>query len=432
MTFLDKYKIIETLNCELKPATGCTEPGAIAYASAVASKYLNGDCIEHITISASVNIIKNAISAGIPGTHYTGIEYASAIGAIGGDPDMELQSIKNVGQEIYEEATKLVESKKVEVKVADVKERLYIDVMLRGKTMTSQAVISGTHTNVVLIRQNGVTVYKNDTSPDSEDDSMEEAKNTLSVAKIYAFVNEIDTVNDPLDAIKNSIAINSAISEEGLKNDYGLKIGKTIQEELNEGLSSKDIATYATMVTVAGVDARMAGAPFTVVSNSGSGNQGIIATMPVVAAAKWNKADDDKVIRAVTLSNLIAIYIKSKFGRLSAHCGATVAGMGAATGITYLLGGGLNEVEYAIQNMIGNITGMLCDGAKADCSLKAYTSVTAAFQSAFMALRGLKVQKTDGIVSDDVEKSIDNFAMLGNKGSAFMDPLILDMMLHKD
>lgn len=430
---MDKQKVIDILNSEMELATGCTEPAAIALTAATAAKHLGGELVENIAVRASGNMIKNAMAAGIPGTPYTGIEYAAAIGAAGGDPEKGLQVIDCVEPKAYEAAQKLVAAKKVTVEVANVTEKLYIDITLNGKAMASRAVISGSHTNVVLLQENGKTVYQASASGQNQSGiSLEEISRTLSVKKIFEFINEIDTVADPLDIIKKSISINSAISEEGLKNDYGLKIGKTIRAELGEGFVSNDMVTNVMSATTAGADARMAGAPFTVVSNSGSGNQGITATMPVVTVAKWIKAGDDKMIRAVTLSNLIAIYIKSKFGRLSALCGATVAGTGAACGVTYLLGGDLKAIEYAIQNMIGNVTGMLCDGAKADCALKICTCTNAAMQAAFMALKGLRVQKTDGIVEEDVEKSIDNFTALGNKGSVAMDSLVLSMMLNKD
>lgn len=428
---MEKQKVIDVLNSEMELATGCTEPAAIAFTAATAAKHLNGAKTESVLVRASGNMIKNAMAAGIPGTPYQGIEYAAAIGAMGGDPDKKLQVISGVDSSVYAAAEKLVAAQKVSVKLADVTEKLYVDVTVKGGQNTARAVISGSHTNLVLIEENGKAVFQHSAGQQTEGIGPEEISSLLSVEKIFEFVNEIDTENDPLDIIKESISVNTAISREGLMNDYGLKVGKNTKDEMEKGIIGKDMVSYAVSVTTAGADARMAGAPFAVVSNSGSGNQGITATMPVVAVAKWNHDSEDKMIRAVTLSNLIAIYIKSRFGRLSALCGATVAGTGAACGITYLLGGDLKAVSFAIQNMIGSVTGMLCDGAKADCSLKIYTSINMAFQAAFMALKGIRVQKTDGIVEDDVEKSIENFAVLGNRGSVSMDSLILKMMLQK-
>lgn len=428
---MNKQKIIDILNSEMKLATGCTEPAAIALTAAVAAKHLRGEQAERIEVRASGNMIKNAMAAGIPGTPFTGIEYAAAVGAVGGDPAKELQVIEGVSPEVWQKAQELVKRKRVSVSVADTPEKLYIDISLSAPSARSRAVISGTHTHVSLIEENGAEVYRNAGTAGDGGVSPEEIRSLLSVAGIYGFVNQVDPEHDPLDIIRQSISFNSAISEEGLKNDYGLKIGKTLKAELCDGIRSDDLITNAMYVTSAAADARMAGAPFSVVSNSGSGNQGITTTMPVVAVARWIDADGDQMIRAVTLSNLIAIYIKSKFGRLSALCGATVAATGAACGIAYVLGGDLKAVEYAIQNMIGNVTGMLCDGAKADCALKICTCTNAAMQAALMALRGVHVEKTDGIVEEDVEKSIDNFTTLGNRGSIAMDSLVLDMMLEK-
>lgn len=430
---MDKQKVIDILNSEMELATGCTEPAAIAFTAASAARHLGGEQAESIHVLASGNMIKNAMAAGIPGTNYTGMEYAAGIGAMGGDPDKKLQVITGVDLSVYANAQKLVESGKVKVEVAKTTEKLYVDVSLHGATHTARAVISGGHTSLVLVQEDGKTVLENKgEGTQAGGVNPEEIRSTLSVEKIFEFIESIDPKNDPLDIIRQSISVNTAISEEGLKNDYGLKIGKTVRKEMEKGFIGNNMVSNVVSVTTAAADARMAGAPFAVVSNSGSGNQGITTTMPVVAAAKWLKSGEDRMIRAVTLSNLIAIYIKSKFGRLSAMCGATVAGTGAACGVTYLLGGGLKQISYAIQNMIGNVTGMLCDGAKADCALKINTCTNAAMQSAFMAMQGLRVQKTDGIVEDDVEKSIDNFTALGNKGSVAMDSLVLHMMLHKD
>ena len=255
----------------------------------------------------------------------------------------------------------------------------------------------------------------------------------LTIRKIYDFCDkELDPAKDPIDIIREAVRVNSNICDEGLKKEYGLAIGHNLERNCREGVMTRDMTMNSMIITTAGADARMAGAPFSVVANSGSGNQGITTTMPVVALARWRDIPEEKMLRAVTLSNLVAIRIKSKFGRLSAMCGASVAGTGAACGITYLLGGGYDEICHAIQNMVGDVTGMLCDGAKADCALKISSCTNAAFQAAFMAMRGVRVQSTDGIVETDVEKTIDNFATLGNQGSGPMDAAILQMMLNKE
>lgn len=422
--------VLQILNSELVLATGCTEPAAIAFTAASAGAKL-GMPVEEVIVLASGNMIKNAMAAGIPGTPYTGIEYAAAIGAAAANPERKLEVVDGLPKETFDKAVKLVQGHKVTVDLAHVTEKLYVDVTVKGGNSSARAVISGGHTNLVLLEKDGEKVFEK-SGDAAEEGGVTPAliMETMTVAKIVEYIEKMDTKNPP-DIIMQSIRINTAISDAGLVGDYGLNIGRTLKDQVEKGEIAGDMITQALIVTCAGADARMAGAPLSVVSNSGSGNQGITATMPVVTVAKWLESGDDKMIRAVTLSNLIPIYIKSKFGRLSALCGATVASTGAACGVTYLLGGGFTEISYAIQNMVGNVTGMLCDGAKADCALKISTCVSAAMQSSMMAIRKQRVQATDGIVEEDVENSINNFAELGNSGSVQMDAIILRMMLDK-
>lgn len=431
---MDKALVIKIMNSEMKLATGCTEPGAVALAAALASSKLEEE-VTSIKVLASSNILKNAMAAGIPGTTFTGMDYAAALGAVGGNPEKQLQVIDHLSEAAKERARQLVESGQVHIEKALVLEKLYIDVTVYGATKNARVVIANDHTNVTLIQVNGETIYTKDAQNSfanvEETVSPEQITATLNVEAIYRFCQELDPEKDDLAIIKQSIALNSAMSREGLTKDYGLKVGKTIDDDCNKGIITDDIALTAMKHTAAAVDVRMAGADMAVVSNSGSGNQGITATVPVVAVAEKLGISMDRLIRAVTLSNLIAIYIKAKLGRLSALCGATVAATGAACGITYLLGGDLTQVKYTIQNMIGNVTGMLCDGAKADCALKVSTCTNAAIQASRMALKGLRVAATDGIVAEDVEATINNFAELGNKGSAALDEMILQMMLNK-
>lgn len=435
---MDKTMFVRILNSEMELATGCTEPGAIALTGAYAGAELNklGEAIQRMEVKASTNIIKNAMAAGIPGTSYTGMPYAAAIGAVAAAPERKLEVINGVSADVYKAAELLVETGKVNVELAKVPQKLYIDVTVYGPTHSARAVIADLHTNLVLLEADGKELFKADPNApvDTGRDVVtpEEIAAFLTVRKIYDYCDkELDPANDPIDIIRSAIRVNGEICERGMEKDYGLAIGPNLERNCRAGVMTRDMVTNSMIVTTAGADARMAGAPFSVVANSGSGNQGITATMPVVSLAKWKDIPEDKMVRAVTLSNLVAIRIKSKFGRLSAMCGASVAGTGAACGITYLLGGGYDEICRAIHNMIGDVTGMLCDGAKADCSLKISTCVNAAFQAAFMAMRGVRVQSTDGIVEDNVEYTIDNFAKLGNEGSGPMDAAILDMMLNK-
>ena len=344
---------IRILNSEMELATGCTEPGAVALTAAEAGQALRKagvDKAEEITVNASINIIKNAMSAGIPGTDYEGMDYAAAIGALGGDPVYLLEVMNHVPRETVEAAAALVKAGKVRVNVAQVPQKLYIEVIAKGGGHTGRAIVRDLHTNVVLVEQDGAaTLDKRDTDTAAAGDSdvvtPEQIASFLTVRSIWDYcTKELDPMNDPIDIIRSAVKVNSVISDEGLSKEYGLAIGRNLDLNCRKGLMTRDLTTNSMIAAAAGADARMAGAPVSVVANSGSGNQGITATMPVVAAARWLDIDEPTMLRAVTLSNLIAIRIKSKFGRLSNLCGATVAGTGAACGITYLLGGGYHEI----------------------------------------------------------------------------------------
>lgn len=435
---MDKTMFFRILDSEMVLATGCTEPGAIALTGAHAGAALKetGDCLRALQVKASTNIIKNAMAAGIPGTGYTGIPYAAAIGAVVARPEKQLEVINGVSPEGYRAAEELVEAGKVSMELAQTPKKLYIEVVAAGEKHTARAVIADLHTNLVLLERDGEVLFQageGEGADQGEGVTPEEIADFLTIRKIYDFCHShLDPETDPIGIVRQAVQVNSAICEQGLKTEYGLAIGPNLARNCEEGTMTRDLVTNSMIVTCAGADARMAGAPYSVVTNSGSGNQGITATMPVVSMARFRNIPEDKMLRAVTLSHLVAIRIKSKFGRLSAMCGASVAGTGAACGITYLLGGGYEEICHTIHNMVGDVTGMLCDGAKADCALKISTCVNAAFQAALMAMRGVRVLETDGIVEKDVEKTLDNFATLGNKGSGPMDAAILDMMLSKE
>lgn len=429
----------QILNREMELATGCTEPGAIALTGAYAGAELAklGDTIQRIEVSASTNIIKNAMAAGIPGTMYTGIPYAAAIGAVRAEPDRKLEVINGVAQDLYSQAQALVQAGRVQVKHAQSASKLYIDITCQGKEHTARAVIAQNHTKLVLLTVDDQQLFGMEESTSAareqqEEDSIQQAEQQLNMRAIYNFcTQQLDPQHASMQIVRDAVRINGAISAEGLRMDYGLHIGRGLAADCEKGLIHMDMVIHSMIAAAAAADARMAGAPFSVVTNTGSGNQGITATVPVLALAQWLEVPEETMLRAVALSNLVTIRIKSKFGRLSALCGATVAGTGAACGITYLLGGGFDEICRAVHNMMGNVAGMLCDGAKPDCALKISSCVNAAFQAAFMALRGVRVSRNDGIVDEDVEQTIENFALLGNEGSGSMDEVMFRMMLNK-
>jgi L-cysteine desulfidase len=424
---MEKHKILRILEKELVVALGCTEPVAIALAAATAKSHAKGE-IKELCLKASGNIIKNAKSVGIPGMSSYGLDFAAAIGAVAGDPARKLEVLEGVGPEDELLALKLIEEGKVTSLQAETPKRLYIEAVLKTDMQTARVVISDNHSNITLIEVDGKAIYQGgceNIGIQSEEDELI----ALSIDEIYEWV--LNAEISSLSLVKKSIELNRVIGMEGLSGEYGLKVGKTIKKNVKMGILSDDIATAAMSLAAAGSDARMAGSTLPVMANTGSGNQGIAVTLPVVAAAERLKVSEEKMIRAVALSHLITIHIKSKFGRLSALCGVTAAGMGASGAIVYLLDGELQQIKAAIQNTIGNVSGMICDGAKAGCAMKVSTCSNVAVQSALLALNDQEIKSTDGFIHDDVEKSIESFCKLGNEGTRHTDELILKLMMEK-
>ncbi|VBB07061.1 serine dehydratase alpha chain [Lucifera butyrica] len=421
---LEEEKFLKLLDKELLVALGCTEPAAIAYAAALAKQYVRAGAVSKVEIFASGNVIKNAMAVRIPGTGQSGMDLAAALGVIAGEPEQKLEVLSKMAASHLKQAKDMVASGRVTVSAAVSTKKLYIEAVVRSSNHYARVVIEDQHTQVVLVEADGQVLSRNDCSEAAGGDC-----SFLNLATAWQFIRKVDL--NQLGLVKESMAINRQMAWEGLQNDYGLQVGKTIRDSVNRGLLQDDLSTWAMTMTAAGSDARMAGCPLPVMSNSGSGNQGLCATLPVMAVGERVKADEGEIVRAVTLSHLVTIYIKLKFGRLSALCGAAIAGMGASCGIVYLLGGGLTHIKYAVQNMLGNVTGMLCDGAKAGCAMKVATCTSAAVQSAIMAVENRSIQATDGIIETDAESSLDNFCRLGNQGTLAADHIILDIILNK-
>lgn len=424
---MDENKFLRLLDRELVVALGCTEPIAIALAAAVARKYVKGENLIDLKVYASGNVIKNAMSVNIPGTGSCGINLAAALGSLTSEIDKSLEILVGLNKCDIEKAKKMVMDRKVSVCLADTPKKLYIEVLAKTEESCARVVVEDTHTNISLIEIDGKVIKSNTLLKEINESEFDTEE--LDIEAIWNFVKQVNI--NKLDIIKKSIEINRAIGIEGLENIYGLQVGRTILNQIKKGLISDDIINYAMALTAAGSDARMAGSTFKVMSNSGSGNQGITATLPVLAVWEKLRLSEEVLLRATALSHLITIYIKSKFGRLSALCGATIAATGASCGIVYLLNGDKIAVKSAIQNMLGNVTGMLCDGAKAGCALKVSTCTNAAVHTAIMAVEGITIQATDGIIDNDPEKTIENLCVLGNRGTLEADKIILSIMLNK-
>lgn len=424
---MNKGKILTILEKELVVALGCTEPVAIALASATAKSHVTGN-IKEIHVKASGNIIKNAKSVGIPGMSAKGLDFAAALGAVAGNPEKKLELLDGLTKADELSALQLIDEGKVIAGKADTPKRLYIEVIVETDTQVARVIISENHSNITLIEVDGKAIYMGgceNIGIQTEEEELER----LTIDEIYDWVLHADLKD--LTLVKKSIELNRAIGLEGLSGNFGLNVGRTIQENIKKGFLSNDLATAAMSLAAAGSDARMAGSTLPVMANTGSGNQGIAVTLPVVAVGEKLQVPEETLIRAVALSHLVTIHIKSRFGRLSALCGVTAAGMGASAAIVYLLEGSLQQIKAAVQNTIGNVSGMICDGAKAGCAMKVSTCSNVAVQSALLALNHQEISSTDGFIHADVEKSIESFCKLGNEGTRQTDDLILKLMLEK-
>ena len=443
----DRQKeIIDLIHSEVKPALGCTEPIAVALAVAKAVEIISENCPDtccdgwrrnaefKIDVEVSSNILKNGMGVGIPGTGMVGIPIAAALGAVCGQSALGLEVLKNLAPEDVRRAKELADTKAVRVSVAETEHLLYVKatVSLEGASASAEvdphayAVIEDDHDRIVETSFADRILMSSESAAAGVDIGRKDYG--LTVKEIFDFAREMPF--EDIAFILEDRTLNLALAHEGLSGDYGLKVGKAIRENQLE-VFGDDFLSFAMGMTAAASDARMAGCTLPAMSNSGSGNQGITVSMPVIAYALKYNVDDERLARALILSNLVAIHIKSFLGKLSALCGCVVASTGSACGIVFLQGGGLKEVSAAIQNMAGNITGMVCDGAKVGCAMKVASGVSCAVQSAVLALRGTCIPSTDGIIEDDVEKTIRNVGTIGSAGMKTTDRMILDIMLCK-
>lgn len=421
-----RQSIIALIQREVVPAVGCTEPIAVALCTARATETL-GQRPEKITVMLSANILKNAMGVGIPGTGMIGLPIAIALGAIVGRSDYELEVIKDVTPETLEEGKAYVDEKRIDIRLkAGITEKLYIDVVCEAAGSKAEAVISGSHTNFVYISRDGETLLdvKNTGCEDGDNGDPE-----LCMRTVYDFATT--TPVDEIAFILKTRQYNLKAAEESVKGNFGHCLGKTIDRPLSHGIFGNSIFSHILSKTASACDARMGGAMIPVMSNSGSGNQGICATNPVAVYAMENENTEEELIRALTLSHLTAIYIKQSLGKLSAVCGCVVASIGSSCGITYLMGGDYNRVCNSVKNMIANLTGMICDGAKPSCSLKIASGVSTALLSSLLAIEGRCVTAVEGIIDDDVDRSIRNLTRIGSETMNQTDEMVLDIMTHK-
>lgn len=412
---------VQILREELVPAMGCTEPIALAYAAAKAREVL-GDLPERVLVEASGSIIKNVKSVIVPNTnHLKGIPAAAVAGIIAGRPEKELEVIAEVTREQVIQMKEFLDRIPVEVRHIDQGITFDIVVTLYRGDSYVKVRIANYHTNIVLIEKDGEVLSHIEVTGESEEGLTD--RSLLDMEHIWDFVNTLD-VEDVKEILDRQIAYNTAISEEGLRGDYGANIGSVLLDTYGE-----DIRTRAKAKAAAGSDARMNGCELPVVINSGSGNQGITTSVPVIEYARELQVGDDKLYRALTLSNLTTIHQKTLIGRLSAYCGAVSAGAGAGAGIAYLCGGGYKEVVHTVVNALAIVSGIVCDGAKASCAAKIASAVDAGILGYNMYKRGQQFYGGDGIVTKGIEATIKNVGRLGKEGMKETNEEIIKIMI---
>ena len=441
-------ELIRVLHREVKPALGCTEPIAVALAVAKAVEIIQDNCRSlcpegwrmtadlHIDVSVSGNILKNGMGVGIPGTGMVGLPIAAALGAVCGDASRNLEVLSGLSAAAVRRAKELVAGKAVRICVAPTERLLYVKATVsvgdhaRASAEVdphAYAIIEDDHDRIVETSF-ADRILMSSESGAAASERVAGEDDGLTVKEILDFAESVPFAD--IAFILEDRTLNLALAREGLEGDYGMRVGKTIRENQQE-VFGDDFMSYAMGLTAAASDARMAGSTLPAMSNSGSGNQGITVSMPVIAYALKYGVDDERLARALILSNLVAIHIKHYLGKLSALCGCVVASTGSACGIVWLQGGAYEAVCAAIKNMAGNITGMVCDGAKVGCAMKVASGVSCAVQSAVLALRGICIPSTDGIIDDDIEKTIRNIGAIGSAGMKNVDRMILDIMLCK-
>lgn len=428
MNHTTKTQIIRLIHQEVIPAIGCTEPIAVALAAAKAAEVL-GCKPEKTDVYLSANILKNAMGVGIPGTGMVGLPIAIALGTLIGKSAYGLEVLRDLSSEALSEGKAMIENKSIHIALKENVDKLYIEVICQTAGHISKVIICHEHTNIAYVEKDGEVLVNRIHSGNTDGGSCSAEALKLSFSTVYEFAMEM-----PLDEIRfilETAELNKKAAEASQKGNYGHTVSKTVSGAFGKKYMGDSAYTHMLVMTAAACDARMDGAMIPVMSNSGSGNQGIAATLPVLSFAEDIECTEEQLIRSLMLSHLMVIYIKQSLGRLSALCGCVVAATGASCGITYLMGGNKTQVSYAIKNMIGNITGMICDGAKPSCAMKVSSGVSTAMLSALMAMENKVVTPVEGIIDEDVDKSISNLTVIGSRGMEATDKLVLDIMTSK-
>ena len=420
----ERTRIISLIQHEVVPAIGCTEPVAVALCASRAAELL-GTLPEQVEVELSMNVLKNAMGVGIPGTGMIGLPIAIALGMMVGKSEYKLEVLKDVTPEAVERGKKYIDEGRISIKLKeDAPDGLYIKVVAYAGGRTEKAVICGQHTRFVEEENKQATSASKSSEASTQNEEVE-----LSLRRIYEFI--VETPLEEIDFIEASGRMNMEAAENAFKAQYGHQVGNMLKDDNKRPMVGDGTLAHVMAYTCSACDARMSGAPVPVMSNSGSGNQGIAATVPVAVYARDHKVDRETYIRALAMSNLTAIYIKQSLGRLSALCGCIVASTGASCGITYMMGGTYEQISFAVKNMIANLTGMICDGAKPSCSLKLSSGVSTAMLSAMLAMQGRSVTNLEGIIDEDVDRSIRNLTSIGREAMEETNRMVVNIMTSK-
>lgn len=423
----ERERIIRLVKSQVVPAVGCTEPVAVALCVAKASETL-GVLPEQIDVKLSANILKNAMGVGIPGTGMIGLPIAIALGASIGKSAYQLEVLKDVNPEAVEAGKRYIAENRIKIGLkAGECDKLYVEVLVKAGTDTARAIISGGHTRFSLVEKNAQVLFEKSAS--AEGGQQECRCEELDFHMVYEFATTAPL--EEIEFINEARVLNENAAAQALKGCYGHELGKTLSRPLGKGIMGESIFSHIISTTASACDARMAGAAIPVMSNSGSGNQGICATLPVVVFGKENHNTEEELTRALMLSHLTAIYMKQSLGVLSALCGCVVASTGSSVGITYLMGGGYEQLCASVKNMVANLTGMICDGAKPSCALKLASGVSTAVLSSLLAIQKKCVTNVEGIIDEDVDKSIHNLTRIGHDAMDETDRCVLEIMTNK-
>jgi len=431
------YTVKEVLTLEVAPALGCTEPVAIALGSAAANSLITDGRVDHLEIEIDPNLYKNALAVVIPGTEgESGLELAAALGVVSGDASRMLEVLEKINDADIKKAKEMVKEGRVKVKLAKDRRGIFIHSIVKSGETTAESIIENYHNNIVCLKLNGKEVTDSPLIQKTDRNTGELAKleewlRSLDMKDLIGLLDQLD--DEDFEFLMEGVNANLKLAEYGLKFGSGLGIGLALERCARQGLLARDMAVSARILASAASDARMSGVKLPAMSSAGSGNHGLTAILPIWAVKDYVDLEDDRVVlESIALSHIITAYIKAHTGRLSAVCGCSVAaGAGAAAGVTYLLGGSIHNISMAIVNLIQDLAGVICDGAKAGCSLKLSTAAGTAVSASLFALQGISVQPTDGIVGCSPEQTMKNLGTLSTEGMIDADRTILGIMLAK-